>query len=75
MNKLNSLYLGCNFDPENECRTDYVNTIYNHCKKLHTLKIRLYIENNDFEFVENMIEEMKQNLLQRTTPLNLIFLD
>ena len=68
MKALASLLIGFN----SSCNPDYVSTVYNHCKQLHTFTIRLKIKNDDFQFVEKMIESMKSDLVQRASPLNLI---
>lgn len=48
--------------------------IYNYCKSLHTLQIDLIGCSNYAQFFEDMIEHMKSHLIQRNSPLKLVFL-
>jgi hypothetical protein len=51
-----------------------ISRIYNYCQSLHTLQIDLIGFTNYAQFFENMIGHIKSHLIQRNSPLKLVFL-
>ena len=62
------------FSIENCEKTEanYLSKIYKACRKLKTLNFRQEIDEDQAQFFEQMIESMKSDLIQRTSPLILI---
>ena len=62
------------FSLENCEKTEanYLSRIYKACGQLKSLNFRQEIDGDQVQFFEQMIESMKSDLIQRTSPLILI---
>ncbi len=55
------------------CDPNFLINIYNHCSKVQNFSILIHSKDDHEEFVKQIIQLMKNNILQRNCPLNLYF--
>jgi hypothetical protein len=70
MENLSNLYLAFDsyYDPKNFSR------IYNYCKSLHTIQIDIKAYRGYVRYFEEIIGQMKPDLIRRNSPLKLVLL-